>query len=138
MIDKLIKLSPVPVSFTDTVIPGYDAMYWHEGIFSGKAHIEINSNLTEAQKIASLLHETAHAICVVKNCKCMKNPDKTEREIHAYISELRELLKHKQTEGLKDTITKLKYAAKGNNYYAKAAKQIMKLKLWKKCLKFIK
>ncbi len=144
MIDELIKLSPVPVIFTNNLSVDYIGSYHHakklyDGDIVKEPFIKIRDDLKDYQKIGTLVHEIKHAQCVKKNCKCMRNPDKTEREVHAYMYELLWLLKHKQMEGLKELIEKIEYKAENNftNQYGTSARQIVKSKLWKRCLKFI-
>ena len=142
-IEQLIQLSPVPVEFVDTIDNGlFAGMYYHTKKHTGKeAYIEILNRLDDCEKIRTLIHEIAHANCGAKNCKCMKNPDHTKREIHANRFVLSWLLKHKQKEALKEEMEQLTQQANGNTcraYYEKAAKHIIKLKLWHKCLDYIK
>lgn len=143
-IKNLIHLSPVPVYFMDVMsISDFCGIFWqgkkHDG--DGHAYIEISTELENYQKISTLVHEIGHAKCYEKNCKCMKNSDHAKREIHALKFQLRWLLKYKQKGGLKWEMDSLIKQANGQacrTYYVKAAKHIMKLKLWQKCLDFIR
>lgn len=135
MIDKLIKLSPVPVNFVDTIQHAGNYCY-DSGKYEKDAHINVYTEQKEYKKIGTLAHEISHAMCDADNCGCIKSL-REEREIHAYVFELNWLLKHKQKEALEHVIHKLTNFTEGNDYYAEAAKHIMKLKLWKKCLKFV-
>lgn len=143
-IKQLIQLSPVPVEFVHEMDnPNFIGVYYQGKIkgYTGKACIEILDELDNCQKVAVLVHEIAHANCDVKNCKCMKNMDHTEREIHANKFVLSWLLKHKQKEALKREINGLTQQANGctnYKYYIKAAKHVMGLKLWQKCLDYVK
>ena len=142
-IEELIQLSPVPVKFTNDIYNPHFAGVYYEGEtkgYTGKARIEIADDLTNCQKIRVLVHEIGHAICDMKNCKCMSNPDHVKREIHANKFVLSWLLKHKQKEALKQEILQLEGQANGQTcygYYEKAAKHVMKLKLWQKCINYI-
>lgn len=142
-IEQLIQLSPVPIKFINLV---NNSSYWAGAYFkinesvTGKAYIEILNKLDNYQKIITLTHEIAHANCDTKGCKCMKNPDYTEREIHANKFTLSWLLKYKQKEALKQEMKSLTAQANGYSkyeHYVKAAKHIMKLKLWQKCLDYV-
>lgn len=145
MIDKLIKLSPVPVEFTDTIEIGYAGTFWHKKYDCERPplpnhipYIEIKDDLETSEKISALIHEISHAKCHEKNCDCVESPDYTKREIHAFKFQLKWLLKHKQKESLKDAMAVIKEGLNRHDHYLKAAKHIMKLKLWKKCVEFIK
>ena len=137
----LIKLSPVLVKFTNEMTTGYNGVYIHNSVFDFDAehYIKIDDNLKDYKKIAVLIHEIAHANCDKENCDCLKNPDRIEREIHAYMYELKWLLEHKQKKGLKWVMNKLTYWAKyDSDCYAGAAEYIIKTKLWQKCLDYVK
>ena len=136
----LVCLSPVSVYFfeMDGIFVG--TYYDKAESITGKAHIEIDSKLTNNQKITTLIHEIGHAFCDAKGCKCMKNSDHTEREIHTNIFVLRQLIKHKQKEILREEIHHIEQVAAGaafHEYYINAADHIMKIKLWQKCLDYI-
>ena len=143
-INELKRLSPVPITFVDVMRnENFCGVFCHGKEFDGdgKAYIEISNGLEHYQKIATSIHEIGHAKCYEKNCKCMRNPDHTEREIHAVKFQLRWLLKYKQKEGLKwetDSIIRQANGHASYGYYIKAAKHIMKLKLWQKCLNYLK
>lgn len=142
MIEQLKRLSPVPIEFKDEMsILDFSGIYYSTDGFTGKtAYIEVSNNLDNDQKIAVLVHEIGHATCDVKGCKCMKNPDHTEREIHANKFTLKWLLKHKQKEALSGEINCITKQANGfssRSYYITAARHIMGLKLWQKCLNYI-
>lgn len=142
-IKSLIHLSPVPIYFMETMrISDFCGTFWkgtkNDG--DGKPYIEIHAKLEDYQKIAILAHEIGHAKCYEKNCKCMKNSDHTEREIHATKFELRWLLKCKQKNSLRWEMNDIIKQVNGCTlrlYYLKAAKHIMKLKLWQKCLDYV-
>lgn len=139
---QLISLSPVPIKFVDIMInPNWSGVYFDNTHSSGYRHIEIRDDLTDNQKIGVLIHEIGHAICNEKSCRCMQNPDHLKREIHASKFVLLQLLKYKQKEILKNEMECLTRQANGNSnyeYYIKAAKHVMKLKLWQKCLNYVK
>ncbi|KKN19125.1 hypothetical protein LCGC14_0948810 [marine sediment metagenome] len=144
MLDRLIESSPVPIKFVDAVDNPYWCGIYYQGEtkgYTGKARIEILAELDNCQKMSTVVHEIGHAQCDARDCKCMKNSDYTEREIHAYKFTLSWLLKHKQKKTLKQEIYSLRRQASGDTcseYYTKAAKYIMKLKLWQKCLDYVK
>lgn len=141
-IEQLIQLSPVPVEFVDTLNNSHFAgAYYHAKEYAGKPRIKIVNELDNNEKMVTLIHEIAHAKCDAKGCKCMKNPDRTVREYHANKFTLTWLLKHKQKELLKQEMDVIIGQANGLSnyeYYVEAAKHIMKLKLWHKCLNYIK
>lgn len=143
MLEKLKRLSPVPIKFVNEMqCPGYTGMFWSdERSLVGHPYIEICNNLENHQKIATLIHEIAHAICYEKNCECVKiyekNPALTE--IHAYEYELKWLLEHKQKKALRDEIKHIEsFVEYRSDHYVDAAKHIMETKLWQKCLDYIK
>ncbi|MCK5611627.1 hypothetical protein KAR91_57685 [Candidatus Pacearchaeota archaeon] len=139
-LDNIIQLSPVPVRFVNDILSGSNGFYSHNENFDFDAnhHIGIKDDLKDYQKIAVLIHEIGHAKCDKKNCDCMKNPNHKYREIHAYMYELKWLLKHNQREGLNWIVNKLIDIANWEpGYYTEAAKHIMKTKLWQKCLRYI-
>ena len=143
MLYELIESSPVPVKFVGTMnTSDVCGTYFH---FSksemGKARIEIDNQLSDGLKIGTLIHEIGHAVCGAKGCECLENPDHAEREIHTNKFLLKWLLKHKQKKILKMEIKSIIRQANGNacrKYYDKAAKHTMGLKLWQKCLDYIK
>ena len=141
MIEMLKRLSPVSIIFTEPE-QGCFAYYCNENeSMNLLKRIEIDKTLKPHENIAILAHEIAHALHDVKNCKCMKNPDYVEREIHAHKDSLRFLLKHKQKKALKWLIKIIReHSNEGcyNNEAQPAAKHIMKLKLWQKCLDYVK
>ena len=143
MIEMLKRLSPVPIRFVDEMeCQGYDGMFWfYEGSSFGHPYIDILDSLEEHDKIATLIHEIAHAICNEKDCECYKvykeNPALTE--IHAFGYELKWLLKHKQKRALKFELKRIEsYIVYRSDHYVDVAKHIMKLKLWQKCLDYVK
>jgi len=143
VIETLKRLSPVPIEFVDEMrCFGFCGMFWDDGVSSiGHPFIEIDNNLENHQKIATLIHEISHAICSGKNCKCVKIYEKNPAlaEIHAYKYELKWLLKHKQKGALKYEIEQIELHIKNrSDHYVEAAKHIMKLKLWQKCLDYVK
>ena len=143
MIEMLKRLSPVPIEFVDEMIDwGYSGMFWDEkGSLVGHPYIEILDSLEEHEKIAVLAHEIGHAICKEKNCECFKVYKKNPAlvEIHAYKYDLNWLLKHKQKRALKYEIRQLElHVENRSDHYTEAAKHIMKLKLWQKCLDYVK
>ena len=137
----LKRLSPVPIEFVDEMqCWGYDGMFWYKDSTLGHPYIEILDSLEKDDKIATLIHEIAHAVCHEKNCECLKiykkNPVLTE--IHAYKYELKWLLKHKQKRALKNEIKRIEsYIEYRSDHYVDVAKHLMKLKLWQKCLNFV-
>jgi len=142
MIEILKRLSPVPIEFVDEMeIPGYDGMFWGNEVSSiGHPYIEIDNNLENYQKIATLIHEIGHALCGEKKCQCVKTYEENPKlaEIHAYKYELKWLLEHKQKKALKYEMEGIKsFIENRPDHYAEAAKHIMKLKLWQKCLNFV-
>lgn len=140
LIEQLIQLSPVPVEFTDTMSV-FAGTYWSIEDCSDKPRIEIANDLTNSQKTTTLIHEIGHALCDNKSCECMKNPDHTKREIHANKFTLSRLMKYKLKEGLKEEMERITQQADGltsHVYYTDAAQHVMKLKLWQKCLDYVK
>lgn len=140
MIEVLEQLSPVPVYFLETDSMFAGTYQTKAESIAGKAHIKIDNRLTDSQKITTLIHEISHALCDVKDCKCLKNPDHTEREIHANKATLRQLIKYRQKEALEEEMERIEQQAAGMTHYVcylNAAKHIMKLKLWQKCLDYV-
>ena len=136
MIETLKRLSPVPINFKKMNSMG---LYHHINIFmSYSSHIEISNSLGKYRRMSVLAHEVGHAQCDAKNCNCMINRNNhTLAEMHAFKFALNWLLKHKQKRALKVTINNINMCAGDPDHYAKAAKHIMKLKLWQKCLNFV-
>ena len=140
-INELKRLSPVPVSFMDVMTHRqFSGAYYSIKYCSGKPCIEIRKDLTNGQKIITLIHEVGHALCDSEGCKCMSNPDHTQREIHANKFVLRRLMKYKLKKEIKVEMVQIEKQANGLTnyiYYKTAAKHIMKLKLWQKCLNYL-
>ena len=136
VIEMLTQLSPVPVLFRSTKGEGGLGTY-----FSGPnaPYIVISNSLREHREIiAVLVHEIGHAICDEKECKCMNQTDKTLAETHAYKFELSWLLKHKRTEELNIAMGTIDHALHQSGYCGDAAKHIMRLKLWQRCLDYLR
>ena len=140
MIETLKRLSPVPIIFTEPKQDCFAVYYSGNESMNLFKRIEIDKTLKSYENIAILAHEIAHALHDAKDCKCMKNPDYVEREIHAHKDSLRFLLKHKQKKALKWLIERIKEHAIERCCHDEAlpaAKHLMKLKLWQKCLGFV-
>lgn len=141
--NRLKKLSPVPIHFVNEIYnPNWCGVYYgsHTNQTGKELSIEIIDSLTDSQKTITLVHEIGHALCDSKGCECMKSPDHTQREIHAYKFTLKYLMKHKLKAELKSEIAQIIHQANGNTsyaYYQKTAKHIMKLRLWRKCLDYV-
>ena len=136
VIETLEQLSPVPVLFRDTEGEGCSGIY-----FSGPnvPYIVVSNSLKEHRKIIIVLvHEIGHAICGEKECKCINQTDKTLTEIHAMKFELNWLLRHKRTEELNLAAGTIEYYLNQSDNYGNAAKHIMKLKLWQRCLDYLR
>jgi len=100
--------------------------------------IEIAKGLKKHRRISILAHEIGHALCSEKNCKCMIGRNNhILAEYHAFKFELGWLLKHKQKKALKSAIHDIKDYHDVNAHQF-AAERIMKLKLWQKCLGYVK
>lgn len=135
MIEMLKQLSPVPIKFKNGREMSDIGLYFAEDTYYSP-HIEIANDLEKHHKIAILAHEIGHALCSKKNCKCMINKDDhTLAEYHAFKFELEWLLKHKQRKALKSTVKNIKSCHSGP--HKSAAKHIMRLKLWQKCLDYV-
>lgn len=147
-IEQLIQLSPVPVKFiADNIMSSkfINIVTFGRYIYSnGKSfdvtipRIEILNSLNYHKKIGTLLHEIGHAKCDEKNCKCITSNDSAESEIHAYKYTLEQLLKYKLKKSLKQEIHHIKNQLERDDFYGRAAKHIMKLKLWQECLAYAK
>ena len=142
MIEMLKRLSPVPIKFVDEMRHwGYDGMFWYGNFSPGHPYIEILNDLEKHIKIAVLIHEIAHAMCNEKNCKCLKMYEKNPAlaEIHAFKYTLKWLLEHKQKRALRYELKVIEsYIENRSDHYVDVAKHIMKLKLWQKCLNYVK
>ena len=140
MIEMLKQLSPVPITVMALEYPkDLGVFYWGGEIapFSGR-RIEISELLSQPQHIVVLSHEVGHALCLAKNCKCFNNPNIIKREIHAHKYTLRLLLKHKQKEALKWAVEDIKNRSYYQDGFEKILKHLVKLKLWQKCLDYVK
>jgi len=143
-INCIMSLSSVPISFIPEIgvpIDGYEFIgrcYYTRNLFDSKLqpHIEIRNDLSEHRKIACLLHEISHAKCYEKKCRCSKSTNKLKAEIHAFTYTLKWLLKYKYRQTLKIEMQCIKNYSTG--LYYKAAKHIMRTRLWKKCLRYTK
>ena len=133
-INELIKSSPVPVSFVNSLsLPDAGDSI---GVFCGQPlRIEILNSLCNHMKLTVLVHEISHAECFKENCECVNTY--TLAEIHAFEYTLKWLLKNKRKEILKIEIEMIKGDCKREDYYGIAASHITKTELWQKCLKYI-
>jgi len=145
-IKELENLSPCPIKYVPFMIGGSGSFIVGRSIF--KCKIEIRGSASEPEKLASLAHEIGHALCFSKKCKCMKDAHEPGEhlgynailaEYHAMKFCIKWLLKNKQKEALINEVSLLEREVKeiGSIAHSEAAKKIMKLKLWKKALKFI-
>lgn len=102
---------------------------------SPKPYIEINKDCPKEMQRATLIHENTHAKCHAKNCKCQNN--KALSEYHAFRETLIQSLKEKDINALRLTIEQIEGLAEWTDYYGKACRKIMKLRLWQKCKMFV-
>ena len=145
-LNMLIRLSPVSVNFVSANKIGLSPNGIRIGVYCYcnslklkiEPYIEILNSLSKYKKINTLLHEIGHAKCDKEKCPCMKLDDYIEGEIHAYKYTLEWLLKNKQKKALKIEIEHIEDHLGRTDYYCEAAKHIMKLKLWQKCLDYVK
>jgi len=140
MIETLKRLSPVPIEFVYPKVGVIGEYFWGDDKttpFLNK-RIEVDKTLKKHEHIAVLSHEIAHALCDVKNCNCRES--KILEEIHAHKYSLNLLLKHEQKASLKWLLMKIEEHLNCSHFSPaiEAAKHIMKLKLWQKCLDYVK
>ena len=138
VIKRLIELSPCVVQFTSVM--HYYGEFCHPD--EAENHIKVYSGAKEYEQIAVLAHEIGHALCEEKKCKCRKSlpGDHAPTEYHAMKFGLNWLLKHRHKESLMwevDNLEKWSVFCQCSPDHQKAARKVMKLKLWKKCKKFI-
>jgi len=143
---ELEKLSPYPINYVNKWRYEHGAFFPKFSTFY--CRIEINKDLSEDVKLATLAHEVGHALCYKKGCKCMEYAHElgthisskyTMTEYHANKFAIKFLLENKQKEALKDIIKVILEDSQDyfNGAHQKACKKIMKLKLWKKALDFV-
>jgi len=141
LIEIMIQKSPVPVEFNSVLSsPGYYGLHHKKGNkYSGsRAYIEILDDLSDEKKLSVLVHEISHALCEQKNCECQQDKSDVLKEQHAYSYELKWLLKHKLKTILKNSMEHIKNLSEDSIFkYEKATKNIIKTKLWQKCLEYV-
>lgn len=134
-INELVKSSPVPVSFVNSLsLPDAGDSI---GVFCGQPlRIEILNSLCNRMKLTVLVHEISHAECFKENCECVDTY--ILAEIHAFEYTLKWLLKNKRKEILKAEMEMIKGDCKRKDYCGEAAKYIIETELWQKCLRYVK
>lgn len=95
-----------------------------------------NTQYSLCEQIISLHHELAHCECIRKNCKCISN--KVLLEYHAFKQTLQWTWKTKDKQLIKAAVGLVKWNyTNAKDEHFEAAKKVMKLRLWRKALKFI-
>jgi Zn-dependent peptidase ImmA (M78 family) len=139
----LEKLSPCEIEYTFTDYGRYTFDYSDENMEINL--IKIDLTLKEHEKLAILAHEMGHALCDKNKCKCFSEIRKNMNgvsslaEYHAHKFALKWLLDNGCKRALRYYIKTIRKLSKPPiiEAYIKAAKRIMKLKLWQKCLDFV-
>lgn len=137
MLEILKRLSPVPIEFV-CKNDSYLGRYYHEDNYEDYPCIKIVDEMPNDEKLSVLAHEIGHALCYEKKCECtLVGKDYIKREIHACEYQLSWLLEHEQLKSLEWSIKTLKEWLSRYDYFAKVAQNIIKMKLWQKCLDYI-
>lgn len=136
ILETLKRLSPVPIEFV-CGDRNYLGRYYHEGNYEDYPCIKIINELSNDEKLSVLAHEIGHALCFEKKCECVLTKDYIKRETHACEYQLSWLLKHKQLKSLEWSMKTLKKWLNRYDHYVEVAQNIMKLKLWQKCLDYV-
>lgn len=136
--NTIAKKCPCPVILTRNCL-NTTSYYYSKAVYANKRRIEINSMGNYAEDIVSLIHEKVHAEHETKKCKCMNLTNRTLAEYHAYKEGLQIALKSGKKAIIKKTILLIKSQAELNypNEHTSAAKRVMKLKIWQKCLDYL-
>jgi len=130
LIDKLYKLSPCPIYVTNNI----SAL----GEFTGGEWPEIR--IYNADDVFILAHEIGHAFCHKNKCKCFDIKHGMLCEFHANLFALTWLYKQHDTEALYVCIKHIISQSRKLNHsmgHARAAKCLLRTKLWKKCLDYV-
>lgn len=115
----------------------YRKEYLGEGRIKIKGHrIELQANMPDIQKEATLMHELGHARCAKRQCPCTRLYDRTTTELHAELYALHFLLKHRRKQALRFRIKVLHHHWTGPKY-ADALLKIKPRKIYARCEKFI-
>lgn len=140
--EKLSQLSPCKI--IECPLWNLVGCYGWVKIRTSQKNIYISNTLEEHQKLAVLAHELGHALCDKNNCKCspaMKTLPYTSSlvEYHANKFAFKWLLDNKCKQALKYGIELIREQSLWSNHdpHGRAARCIMKLKLWQKCLDFV-
>ena len=122
--ERLIELCGCKVKF-EVLAACYGGQYMETG------NIIINSTTSVMGQFTSLAHETGHALCDAKGCKCMSPDQKTLCEYHAYKFLLKWLLGHRCKEAVRHACDLIERVTSFNNFphHRAAAKRVVKLKL---------
>jgi len=152
-IERLVELCPCSVEFDSPDREPNGACYWDSvQYFWGTRGplVEIGSSENEAETLYSLAHETGHALCDAKKCSCgmgsYNHSDRTMSEYHAMKFAAKWLFDHKCKGGLRVAIRSIERQAMFNTVFdsprlsahCKAARRLVKLKLWAKCVAYAK
>ena len=134
LLDKLYKLSPCPIYENNLMFFGGD---YNED----KLCIRISGGWTgDNDRIVVLAHEVGHAICHKNKCKCFDIKHGMLCEFHANLFALTWLYKQHDTEALYVCIKHIISQSRKLNHsmgHARAAKFLLRTKLWKKCLDYV-
>ena len=116
---------------------------WAVGSLS--CNISVSHTKSEAAKLATLAHETGHALCDANGCACKvdviaKKGTTAESERHAIKFTMQWLLDNKCKDAMIWQIKMVEQEADGpcHAVHTEAYQDTMKLKLWEKCKKFAK
>ena len=125
---QIEKLSPVKIEYT--------YLGCQSGVYKWQEHcIRIEKTLESRIKRLVLLHEIGHANCHKYNCRCMLNYDKQNVILSEYHAQQFCMKLIKNDKALVNIFVKeVKWVAEQSFFphHSEAAKQIMRLKGWKK------
>ncbi len=142
-LDKLISQCPCPVKMD---APGLFCFgYLKRGLTPQcPTSVVVSDQLTtNYAKFSTLAHELAHAKCWLAGCKCMSNPNHTNREYHAFKSQLERCMGYKRA--LRFTVTHINRISSTafirdmpqyKGHYT-ACKRLKRTKLWRQALALI-
>jgi len=104
--------------------------------------IFINQNLPLYQKMTVFFHEAGHYLCEKKKCCCKKSKIKHLSEVHAMKYDLKQCLDKRFVRSLEYTFNQIQVFSNETNkinnpLYHKAAKVVMRSKLWLECDNFL-
>ena len=140
LFENISRQCSCPVSIANSNYDFGYGLYYNQRSYGYACQIEIKTVGNVAENVAVLLHEKVHSEHENNECKCMQQHDRTLSEYHAFKESLQAALKLDSVDAVKESMKIVRYALEHNVYpnpHTKAAKRIIRLKLWKKALEYI-